>query len=110
MCYPILDIPNLGLLPETCAGLVFEFVPFHDVQIRLKFAIFQVTIPLKTLCRLDVSNLAVHINRFVIEDENCTIISPDCRGMALQPMTCQNARRVKSMKSMIGRNRYQFID
>ena len=70
LCYPILDIPNLGLLPETCAGLVFEFVPFHDVKIRLKFAIFQVTIPLKTLCRLDVSNLAVHINRFVIEDEN----------------------------------------
>ena len=51
-------------------NLVFEFVPFHEIQIRLKFAIFQVTIPLKTLCRLDVSNLAVHINRFVIEDAN----------------------------------------
>ena len=83
LCYPILDIPNLGLLPETRTGLVFEFVPFHEVQIRLKFAIFQVTIPLKTLCRLDVSNLAVHINRFVIEDENWTIISPDYRGITL---------------------------
>ena len=68
-CYPILDIPNLGLLPETRAGLVFEFVVFHEIQIRLKFAIFQVTIPQKTLCGLDVSNLAVH-NRFVIEGEN----------------------------------------